>query len=171
MKRFQTEYSENSITYWPAYEAGKIGIIFLSVLGTLFIATAIWILFDNPSRETQLETQVALPIVVFVLCIVLRYTYRTMHTKIVISKAGIAYFKNNVAIEKRINWEEVSAVYFSQDPWYGRKSCRIFFKKISSQRPRELDKCDFVLPVYSVNEQKLLQLIPKSLWINNPWYS
>ena len=85
MKRFPTEYSEKSITYWPAYEAGKIGIIFLVVLGTLFVTTAIWTLIDNPSRETQLETQVALPIVVFVLYVMLRYTYRTMHKKIVIS--------------------------------------------------------------------------------------
>ena len=34
MKRFQTEYSENSITYWPFYEAGKIGIIYL-ILGNV----------------------------------------------------------------------------------------------------------------------------------------
>lgn len=169
MKRFQTEYSENSITYWPAYEAGKIGIVFLIVLGTLFIATAIWTLLDNPSRETQLETQVALPIVVFVLCVVLRYAYRTMHKKIVVSNAGITYFKNNVAAEKQIGWKDIEAVYFSQELWYGRKSCRIFFKKITSQRPWEKDKCDFVLPVHSGDEQKLLQLIPNHLWKNNPW--
>ena len=171
MKRFQTEYSENSITYWPFYEAGKIGIISLVVLGTLFVTTAIWTLLDNPSRETRLETQVALPIVALVLCVVLRYIYRTMHKKIVISNTGIVYFRNNVAVEKQIGWEDIEAVYFSQELWYGRKSCRIFFKKASSQRPREIDKCDFVLPVYYVDEQKLLQLIPKCLWANNPWYS
>ena len=113
MKRFQTEYSENSITYWPSYEAGKIGIISLIVLGTLFVTTAIWTLLDNPSRETRLETQVALPIVFLVLCVVLRYTYRTMHKKIVISNTGIVYFRNNVAVEKQIEWEDVESVYFS----------------------------------------------------------
>ena len=171
MKRFQTEYSENRITYWPAYEAGKIGIISLIVLGTLFITTAIWTLFDNPSRETRLETQVTIPIVVFVLCVLLRYTYRTMHIRIVISNTGIEYFKNNVAAEKQIAWENVESVYFSQELWYGRKSCGIFFKRTASQRPSEKDRCDFVLPVHSVDEQKLLQLIPKCLWANNPWYS
>ena len=171
MKRFQTEYSENSITYWPFYEAGKIGIISLVVLGTLFVTTAIWTLLDNPSRETRLETQVALPIVVLVLCVVLRYIYRTMHKKIVISNTGIVYFRNNVAVEKQIGWKDIEAVYFSQDLWYGRKSCRIFFKKQSSQIPREIDKCDFALPVNSVDEQKLLQLIPRYLWKNNPWCS
>ena len=170
MKRFQTEYSENSITYWPAYEAGKIGIIFLVVLGTLFVTTAIWTLIDNPSRETQLETQVALPIVVFVLCVMLRYTYRTMHKKIVISNTGIAYFKNNVAAEQQIEWKDVEAVYFCQDPWYGRKSCRIFFSKTSSPKIHKKDACDFVLPVASVDEQKLLQLIPNHLRKNNPWW-
>lgn len=171
MNRFQTEYSENSITYWPSYEAGKIGIIFLIVLGTLFVTTAIWTLLDNPSRETQLETWVALPIVVFVLCVVFRYTYRTMNKKIVISNTGIVYFRNNVTVEIQIGWNDIDAVYFSQELWYGRRSCSIFLKKISSQSPCENDKCDLVLPVYSVDEQKLLQLIPKCLWANNPWYS
>ena len=171
MKRFKPEYSENSITYWPSYESGKIGIIFFVALGALFVATAIWILIDDPSSETQLETLVALPIVVFALCVVLRYTYRTMHKKIVILNTGLVYFENNVAVEKQIAWKDVEAVYFCQDLWYGRKSCRIFLKKMSSQGPHENDKCDFVLPVYSVDEQKLLLLIPKCVWANNPWYS
>ncbi len=53
MKRFRTQYSENSITYWPSYEAGVIGIIFLVVLGTLFVTTAIWTLLDNPSKKDR----------------------------------------------------------------------------------------------------------------------
>lgn len=171
LKRFRTEYYENSITYWPNYEIGKIGIISLIVIGTLFITTAIWTLLDNPSRETRLETQAALPIVVFVLYAVLRYTYRTMHKKIVISNTGIVYSQNNVKADKQIGWNDIEAVYFSQELWYGRKTCRIFFKKTTSQMLHEKDKCDFVLPVYSVEEQKLLTLIPKYLWANNPWYS
>ena len=73
-----------------------------------------------------------------------------------------------IAIEKQINWDEVSVVYFSQDPWYGTKSCRIFFNKEQPHEPREKDKCDFVLPISSVDEQKLQQLIPNYLWKNNP---
>ena len=171
MKRFQTEYSENSITYWPAYEAGKIGMIFLVVLGTLFIATSIWALLDNPSRKTSLEILVAFPLVVVALCSAFSFVFRTMHTKIVVSKEGIGCFKSIVAVEKQISWKEVSAVYFSQDPWYGRKSCRIYFYKSLSPKLHEKDTCDFVLPVASVDEQKLLQLIPNHLWKNNPWYS
>lgn len=170
MKRLQTEYSKNSITYWPAYEAGKIGIISLVVLGTLFVTTTIWTLLDNPSRETQLEVQVALPLVVFAFCVAIRYAYRVMHKKIVISNAGIASFKNNGEAEKQIVWKDIEAVYFSQELWYGRKTCRIFFKKITPQSPHEKDKCDFAFPVHSVDEQKLLQLIPKYLWKNDPWY-
>ena len=171
MKRFQTEYSENSITYWPAYEAGKIGIIAFIVLGSLFVTTAIWALVNDPSRETRLETLVALPIVVLALCVALRYTYRIMYKKIVISNTGIACFRNNVAVEKQFAWKDVEAVYFCQDPWYGKKSCRIYFKKISAPRIHKNDKCDFVLPIYSVDEENLLLLIPKCLWANNPWYS
>ena len=47
MKKIQAEYFENSITYWPTYE---VRIIALIVLGTLFIATSIWVLLDNPSK-------------------------------------------------------------------------------------------------------------------------
>ena len=168
MKRFQAEYSENSITYWPTYEAGKVGIIALIVVGSLFIATSIWVLLDNPSRITALEILVAFPLVVFALYCAGRYLSRVMYTKIVVSKEGIVYFKNNTAIEKQISWDEVSAVFFSQDPWYGRKICKIFFDKAPSQELNEKDKCDFVFPVSSVDEQKLLHVIPKYLWKNNP---
>ena len=168
MKRFQAEYSENSITYWPTYEAGVIGSIFLVVLGSLFIATSIWVLLDNPSRTIALEILVAFLLVVFALYCAGRYLSRVMHTKIVVSKEGIVYFQNNTAIEKQISWDEVSAVCFCQDPWYGRKSYRIYFDKTPSQELHEKDKCDFVLPVSSVDEQKLLQLITKYLWKNNP---
>ena len=137
MKRFQAEYSENSITYWPAYEAGKIGIIFFVVIGTLFIATSIWTLLDNPSRKTYLGILVAFPLVVVALCSVFSLILRTMHTKIVVSKEGIGYFKSNVAIEKQISWKEVSAIYFSQDLWYGNKSCRIVFNKSLSPKLHE----------------------------------
>ena len=171
MKYFQTEYSENSITYWPAYEAGKNGMIFFIVLGSLFITASIWVLLDNPSKNTYLEILVALPLVVFALCAVCSYIFRIMRTKIVVSREGIGYFENNHAKKRQINWKEVSAVYFSQDPWYGRKSCRIFFITASSLKPSENGPCNFVLPVASVDKQKLLQLIPNYLWKNNPWQS
>ena len=168
MKRFQAESSENSITYWPFYEAGKIGRIFLVVLGTLFITTFILILLDNPSSTTFWGTLVIFPLVVAALYYAFSYISRTMYTKIVVSTAGIVFFKNNNAIEKQICWGEVSAVYFSQDPWYGRKSCRIFFNKEQPHDPSEKDKCDFALPISSVDEQKLQQLIPNYLWKKNP---
>ena len=168
MKKFQTEYSENSITYWPTYEAAKVGMIALIVLGTLFIATSIWVLLDNPSKTTALEIVVAFPLVVFVLYLTTRYLSRMMYSKIVVSTEGIVYFKNSVTIKKQISWSEVSAVYFSQDLWYGRQSCRIFFNKEQSQQCCEKDSPDFVLPISSVDEQKLQQLIPDYLWKNNP---
>ena len=171
MKRFQTEYLENSITYWPTYKAGRIGIILLVVLGLIFIATSIWTLLDNTSRNTRLEILMALPFVVLVLWVAFNFVVRTMQTKIVVSKEGIMRFQNNSAIEKQISWDDVSSVYFCQDLWYGTKSCRIYFTKTIHPKTNEKDSCDFVLPVNSVDEQKLLQLIPKCLWKNNPWYN
>ena len=171
MKQYQTEYSENSVTYWPSYTAGRIGIVLLLVIGILFIITSVWTLLDNPSKETQLEIQVAFPIVVIALCAIFRIIYRTMHVKIVISNTGIGYYKNNVVAEQQILWKDISAVYFNQEHWYGRKTCKIFLTKTSSLTPCKKDKCDFVLPVCSVDEQKLVQLIPAYLWKNNPWYS
>ncbi len=167
MKRFKTEYSEKSITYWPTYEAGKIGIVFSSIIGTIFVATAIWTLLDNPSHGTQVITSVAIPVVVLVLCVVLRYLYRTVHIKIVVSDIGITYFKNNIP-EEKFEWNDIDAIYFYRDPWYGRKSCRILLKKGSSPKRNKKNACDFVLPVYSVDEQKLLQLIPHHLQKNDP---
>ncbi len=165
MKRFQAEYSENSITYSPTYEAGRIGMIFLSVIGTLFIATAICILLDHSTNGTKLAMLVVLPIAATILYVALRYLYQVMHIKIVVSNTGIIYYANKNAEEKQIWWKDVEEVYFSQDPWYGRKSCRIFYSKAQTQNA----PCDFVLPVYDVDEQNLLQLIPSHLWKNRPW--
>ena len=170
MKRFKTEYSESSITYWPTYEAGIIGIIFFVVLETAYVVTAICILLDNTSRGPRLATLFTLPISVCVLYVVLCYIYRTMHMKITVSAAEITYMKNNVAEEEKIEWSDVETVCFYQDPWHGRKSCRIFLNEESSKKCDKKDACDFVLPVASVDEQKLLQLIPNHLWKNNPWW-
>jgi hypothetical protein len=138
------------------------------VLGTLFITTSILILLDNPLSATFWGTLVIFPLVVAALYYAFSYIFRTMYTKIVVSTEGIVFFENNNAIEKQICWGEVSAVYFSQDPWYGRKSCRIFLNKEQPHEPSEKDKCDFALPISSVDEQKLQQLIPNYLWKNNP---
>ena len=92
MKRFQAEYSETSITYWPIYEAGKIGRIFLVVLGTLFITTSILILLDNPLSATFWGILVIFPLVVAALYYAFSYISRTMYTKIVVSTEGIVFF-------------------------------------------------------------------------------
>lgn len=169
MKQKQAIYSESRIIYWPAYEAGRIGLIFFGVIGTLFVATSIWILLDTSSRETRLTLLVLLPLMLVVLYAIIRCVLRTMHTKIVVSKKGVEYFNSVGAIDKQIDWKDVAAVYFTQELWYGRKSCKIFFTKTILHNSREKNECDFLFPVQSVDEQKLVQLIPEQLWKNNPW--
>lgn len=170
-KRFQSEYSKNSITYCPAYEAGRIGIIFFSILGTLALATSVWTLLDNPSRETRLGILAVLPIIVIALCATLRYIYRAMQIKFVVSDKGIARFKNDTVLEIQIRWEDVTAIYFEQELWHGRKSCRIVLNEALHPGLHEKDGCVFILPVYSVDEQKLQKFIPDYLWRNHPWRS
>jgi len=140
-------------------------------LGGLTIAISIWTLLDNPSNATQLEILITLPIIVITLCTMFWINLRIMFTKIVVSKEGIKYFKNNTVLKKEIHWNDVSEVYFKQEGWYGRKSCGIFLKKEISQYSHKKAKYDFVLPVYFVDKQKLLHLIPSSLWKNNPQYA
>lgn len=171
MKRIQSEYSENGITYWPSYEAGRIGLIFFSVLGTLFIATSILALLDNPSRETRSGILIALPIVVIALCATLRFVYRAMQIKFVVSDAGIAYFENTAVPKTQISWEDVTGIYFEQELWHGRKSCKIILNEALYPAHLTKDGCVFILPVYSVDTQILLKFIPNHLWKNHPWYS
>ena len=168
MKRFRAEYSENRIAYWPTYEAGKIAKIFIVLVGAVFIATSILVLLDNSSRITQVEIMVALPLVIVSFLCAFIYISRIMYTKIVVSAEGIVSYKSNGVIEKQISWGEVSAVYFSQDHWYGRTSCWIYLDKAHESMYEEKDKCDFVLPVSFVDEEKLLQVIPNHLWKNRP---
>ena len=47
MKQYQTNRSEDSITYQPALGAAKAVLILLSVMEALFVATTIWSLSDN----------------------------------------------------------------------------------------------------------------------------
>ena len=166
MKRGQAIYSEGKITYWPAYEAGKIGLIFLGGTGALFTATSLWILLDDPSRGTQRTILVLFPLIFVALYVAICFVLRAMRTKIVISKEGIEYFKNMDTIDKQIDWKDVGAVSFTQELWYGRKACQIFLSKAKAQSSRKKDECDFLLPVQSVDEQTLLQLIPEHLWKN-----
>ena len=107
MKRFQAKYTENSITYWPTYEVGKIGIIFFVILGSLFVALALWVLLDNSSKKTFLQFLIALPLAVVALYVVISFMFRIMHAKIVVSTEGILYFKYDGLIEKQISWENV----------------------------------------------------------------
>ena len=168
MKRFQTEYSENSITYWPTYKAGKIGRIFCVVLSVVYITTSIWIVFGNSTRATRLGVLLVSPFVIAAFHYAFSFISRTMYVKIVVSIEGIMHFKNKTTIEKQIKWEEVSSVYFCQDPWYGRKSCRIYSNEMQSPKLDKKHTCDYILPVHSVDEQKLLRLIPSYLWKNKP---
>ena len=110
MKRGQAIYSEGKITYWPAYEAGKIGLIFLGGTGALFTATSLWILLDDPSRGTQRTILVLFPLIFVALYVAICFVLRAMRTKIVISKEGIEYFKNMDTIDKQIDWKDVGAV-------------------------------------------------------------
>ena len=169
MKRFEAQYSENSITYWPYYESGKVGIIYLTLIGTLFVGAAIWMLLDNLSRETRIETQISLPTVLLLLCVAFYYIYRTMHVKIVVSDTGIKVFGKGVTIKKQIDWKDIQAVYFSQG-LYGRASLRLFVNKPPSQSYDKNNKCDFAISINSVDEKKLLQLVPKRLWANKPMF-
>ena len=169
MEKIETEYSDTRIIYWPSYEAGKIGIVFFSVLGAMFIAISLWTLLDNITIGTQLEIIVAIPVVVIAWWISCKFILRKMYVKIVVSNTGIVYSNNYTKEEKQISWGEISAVYFSQEHWHGRKSCRIYLKKAAPQPPREKESCDFVLPVASVDEKKFLQFIPNYLWTNDPW--
>lgn len=74
MKRFEAKYSENSITYWPYYESGKVGIIYLTLIGTLFVGAAIWTLLDNPSRKnTYSNADISSDGAPFAMCCVLLY--------------------------------------------------------------------------------------------------
>ena len=168
MKNGKTRYSKNSITYWPSYEGGKIILIYFGALGILFIATLIWLMLENPSEEALLEVKIVLPIIVVAICALFSFVYRVMQTKITVSDVGIEYFKNDDNVEKVIPWEDISAIYFKQEQLsYGRKTCRVFLKNSTCLNKSHND-CDFVLPVYGVDINRLLELIPKHLWKNNP---
>ena len=171
MKQNRIEYSNNRIVYWPFYEAATVGVIYLLVIGALFIAASIWMLLDNPSSETNLGIQLIFLLGVVALCTTFRFVSRRMHTRIIISNEGIRYKNGNFQVEKQIRWDDVSLVYFCQEHWYGTKACKIFYKTTLSYEHHKKYKCDFLLPVYDVDEQKLLRFIPNYLWGNKPWHS
>lgn len=92
MKPYQTDHSENSITYQPALGAAKVVLILLSVMEALFVATTIWILSDNTADSTRIELLVAFPFVVAALSVAIVFIARRMRIKIVISTEGIEYY-------------------------------------------------------------------------------
>ena len=163
MKQYQTNRSEDSITYQPALGAAKAVLVLLSVMEIIFVATTIWILSDNTAGSTRLGLLVAFPFVVAALSAAIVFIARRMRIKIVISTEGIEYYSSNGDLQTQIDWSEVSGVYFHQDPWRGMRSCRIFLQKQAT------DANGLNIPVAAVDEGKLVQLIPNHLWQNKPW--
>ena len=168
MKRNETVYTNTSIEYWPSYEAGKIGIIYLSVLEAVFVAVSLWILLDGVLSTMHVMIFLAVVLSAVVYLTLLWFTRRMMVNRIKVTNIGIEIY-SYLELRKSIRWENVSVVLFHTDAWYGKKSCRIYLKRNNQIIPRNADPCDIVLPVFSVDEKKLLQLIPESLWKNNPW--
>lgn len=173
MTRFDVEYSSDSITYFPSYDGGKYGIIFFSILGVMFISTALWTLFDNSTNETRLEAIIALPIVIVLLCSLCRFLFITMHNKIVISNISIVQSNRYTAKETIIHWEDVSGVYFREEHWHGtRRLCDIHLKAPAAHAHnahKRKNSSVFTLPVCFGDERKIIQFIPKGIWLNTPW--
>ena len=164
-------YSDNGITYWPCYAAGKALIILSSVCAVVFLLISLWTLLGNATAETQWKILISIPIVGIIWCMAYKISLRTMYTKIFISNTGVVYSNNRTNSKVQINWDDVIAIYFVQEQWYGRQSCKIYLKNTTCSMPQQNDPCDLVLPVSSVDKQKMLQVIPVHLQKNSPtWF-
>lgn len=170
MKQSRTKYTEESVTYFPCYEAGKLGIIATTILGILAIAVFLLVLFGNYTSETVLFVMIASPLVILMLVLMLVGLIHQMRMKIVVSTDGIELFHGGNTPQKQVAWEDVSGVYFHKDGWYGREVCRIFLKSTFSLCSAGSSKCDFILPLYGAVLENILLLIPRHLWKNDPKY-
>jgi len=170
MKEYKTIYMEDSIAYWPFHEAGIVGLIFLSILGGAYLVMAVWSLIDYCTMGTGLWVMITALIVIILSWKSYRYIFERIYVKFVVSNAGIECWKKNDVLECKVDWDDISAVYFAKRAYRGIPICKIIVKKDIPQMFLKISECTFLLPAQSVNEHQLLEFIPKYLWKNDPWY-
>jgi len=170
VKHVETEYPD-AISYWPSLEAGKIGFLLVSILGFTFIINALWTLSDATTIGVKIKTIVVVSFAGIGLYMIFRKIYRAMYIQITISVDSIVIENKRTAFYRKISWEDVSEVYFHQENWFGRKTCRIYLKQDKMKEKKDFEASALVLPIFSVDENKLVEIIPKCLWKNHPWYS
>jgi hypothetical protein len=170
MKTNESNCEKSSITYQPCYKAGKFTLIMISIILIGFLSVALYIFFDA-TQNTRILIVIIGIIMLSIWFFYCRLSLKNMFLEIVVTSDGIVFENINSKIKKTtIKWEDVSTIEFCQDGWYGRKTCKLYLKTaivslFSKQKSEYL-----VFPVWSVNEKELIQLLPKELFKNHPWY-
>ena len=163
MKDYKAKYSDNGIIYWPSYEAGIVGVVFLLVSGSMLLVMFLITLFDNIATGIQQEIIIAIPAIIIIMLILLGFILKAMYVRIEISDIGITLSNSFTKTKISVKWQEVSDVNFCQEYWFGRKTCRIYLEKTDIQPNLNKRPCDLEIPIFSVNENKLLQFFQTHL--------
>ena len=165
----KTIYATDSITYWPSYKYGRAFIAFIVILWGAFFALSLLVLFDNTTMDTRVFIIMLMISISVVSWMLFRLALKSMYVKVVVNDTEVVYNNFYSGEEWIIKWEKVNFVYFKEENWYGRKMCIITYENSGCEDIFEKKCCDFILPVCLVDENKLLQFIPKELWKNTPW--
>lgn len=164
-----TIYTKDSITYWPSHKYGRAFIAFIVTLWVAFFALSLWVLFDNTTMDTRVFIIILMISISIVSWMLYRLALRSMYVKVVVNDTEVVYNNFHSGEEWIVEWKKVNSVYFKEENWYGRKMCIITYETSGCEEFFEKKCCDFILPVFMVDENKLLQFIPKELWKNTPW--
>lgn len=165
-------HDDDCLTYFPHYNEGKCVFILLTIGLLIFVIVNICILCFDASSNSTTPALLAIFSAVALSFAILTVVYRNMADEFVLTRDAILHRNVRKNIQVKILWECVSKVSFHQDKWNGRKICKVYFKTTSNSTPNK--KCDYIIPVNSVNQTELLSFIPPSLFADDPnhkWFS
>lgn len=154
MKRHRPIYTEQRLTFWPSYPIDIICICFLLILEFFLAVMTIWEIVEKSIPWLLIFALAGVSALITVVI-------RAMFLKITVTNTGFIYENALTKYKNEVKWDESVAVRFDQEAWRGRKKCTVLLKK-------ESDQCRFVIPIDSIEIKRLLDLIPKELWENDP---
>jgi len=159
VKKYNTIYNFDSITYWPYYAYSLTFAVFIVILSSASFIIALSIMINDKPFDIWAVG------ILFFLCVGGGFSLVPIF-KLSTTKFHINYF--GVSISSRIknkncciSWKDVYKICYRRDFYYGKDSCIIYYKI------RDITISDnahaIALPLRSVHYSDLIKFFPKHI--------
>lgn len=159
--KYTTQYGINCITYYPKYTAGKIAIVYFSILAVLSLSNALWALNLSGTQQSRIYGVILFSLLSIPFLLLTIVAYKTMFQKICICANSVEVSNIKTKHSIVIPWEDVDEVYIHIDRWKGRKYIKLILKKPIKKVMKTSKNNIFAVSIGDVSVAELEQYIPQ----------